>query len=151
MPVIRAIFLACSASAFVSVPVSNLCFLSLSCPSVLKESQSDPRLDQSDRSISFPVRSRALSATRSLRFFWDGRAGDTIEDGSQGGAPLGQKEAGGGGGMGAQGVPPELEALLQGGQVESGDGAQAITGNMEGGMQVGGKVLAGSVPPTEVG
>ncbi len=53
--------------------------------------------------------------------------------------------------MGAQGVPPELEALMQGGQVQAGDGAQAITGNMEGGMQVGGKVLAGSVPPTEVG
>jgi hypothetical protein len=65
--------------------------------------------------------------------------------------PMGGAPPGGGGGMGAQGVPPELEALLQGGQVESGDGAQAITGNMEGGMQVGGKVLAGSVPPTEVG
>ena len=38
-------------------------------PSVPKESQSDHHLDQSDRSISFPVRSRALSATRSLRFF----------------------------------------------------------------------------------
>jgi len=55
-----------------------------------------------------------------------------------------------GGGMPAQGVPPELQALMQGGEVEAGDGSQAITGNMEGGMQVGGKVLAGSVPPTEV-
>lgn len=50
----------------------------------------------------------------------------------------------------AQGVPPEMQALLQGGEVQAGDGAQAITGNMEGGMQVGGKVLAGEVPPTEV-
>jgi len=56
----------------------------------------------------------------------------------------------GGGDMGAQGVPPEMQALLQGGEVEAGDGAQAITGNMEGGMQVGGKVLAGEVPPIEV-
>ena len=57
---------------------------------------------------------------------------------------------GGGGGGAAQGVPPELQALLQGGQVEAGDGQQAISGAMEGGMQVGGKVLAGSVPPAEV-
>ena len=34
--------------------------------SVPSESQSDPRLDQSEAAISFPVRSRALSATRSL-------------------------------------------------------------------------------------
>ena len=54
------------------------------------------------------------------------------------------------GGMPAQGVPPELQALMQGGEVMAGDGAQAISGAMEGGMQVGGKVLAGSVPPTEV-
>lgn len=68
-----------------------------------------------------------------------------------GAMPPGGMPPGGGGGMPAQGVPPELQGLLQGGQVEAGDGSQAITGNMEGGMQVGGKVLAGSVPPTEVG
>jgi len=67
-----------------------------------------------------------------------------------GGMPPGGMPPGGGGGMPAQGVPPELEALMQGGQVNSGDGSQAITGNMEGGMQVGGKVLAGSVPPVKV-
>tara|TARA_Y100000361_G_scaffold153389_1_gene175070 strand:- start:760 stop:2499 length:1740 start_codon:yes stop_codon:yes gene_type:complete len=50
----------------------------------------------------------------------------------------------------AQGLPPELAGLMQGGEVQTGDGEQAITGAMEGGMQVGGKVLAGSVPPTEV-
>jgi len=55
-----------------------------------------------------------------------------------------------GGQLPPQGVPPELMALMQGGEVQAGDGAQAISGAMEGGMQVGGKVLAGSVPPTEV-
>lgn len=50
----------------------------------------------------------------------------------------------------AQGVPPELAALMQGGEVQAGDGAQAISGAMEGGMQLGGKVLAGDVPGTEV-
>ncbi len=68
------------------------------------------------------------------------------QEAPQGAPPM----EGGGGGGAAQGVPPELQALLQGGQVEAGDGQQAISGAMEGGMQVGGKVLAGSVPPAEV-
>ena len=39
------------------------------------EGQFDPRLDQSEAAIRVLKRSRALSATRSPRFFWDGRGG----------------------------------------------------------------------------